>query len=1034
MRKISTLIISLLFHYVVYSQSTCDALVPSITIDLSGDPNAEFITPLLGRDGVCCSTSTNCVEFVITLHPDAIGVIFDIYSGAVPPGALYYQIDCGPQTFVGESICLNDTGPHYLTFCKPGGNSNEFIITSLSSPTVSNEITINEGCNGQLEAFDFDESTITWNSIYPGVLGNYNGFLDCTAGCSLVNVSATGAYPDYVDYEVCGSPTGGCTGVIICETVRVYFNSTLGVILNADPQVICYGEAGSTISAMPTGGTAPYSYLWNTGATTQIINVPTGGSYSVTITDASGCPGITSNITVSEVTLAPAIDAGIDQSVCIDLLPVQLNASYSNLDGIIWSSGGGVFSDINNVNSTYSPTSTEIENGFVTLSIEGFYNNGCPSVFDDINISLVDFTASVDITTSDITCFGYANGEASVSVVGLNGPYNILWSTGDASVNSINDLSPGNYEVSVTNSVGCVETYSYSIVEPDELMLSTVNVEDISCFGLTDGSIIVSTTGGTGSYNYTINGLETSYISNNLGEDSYDIIVTDQNGCSALVNEQIIEPDSLNMTFTITDVSCYNLADGVVEVQVNGGVGQYTCTSMMYDASGYGMIGNLASGSYNIYAEDENGCSISRGVFVDQPAELVSEIINSDTICPGSPIVLTANTSGGTMPYTFNWSNSSISSATVSVIPSTSEQFSVEIIDDNGCRSSAFSEYYVPILNPNDLHLSSENEICLGNEVQIVSNYSGNNYPISVAWNNSFSGLGTFSDTPAFSSEYIVEITDKCDNYISKSVNVLVRDLPQVNLPSLIAEGCPPLTVDFSEIIQFSDVAEFNWEFGNGAISIEENPIITFYEEGDISVNLEVVDIYGCANDSKGSSEISIYPAPNASPRAPIVKVDEYNPIVQFYNESIGYSDFTWSFGDETYSKENNPVHEFRSHGTYEVELFTENELGCIDKKSLIVEVEPVSNVYIPNAFSPNGDGKNDEFNIEGYNLVDDGYELSIYNRWGELIFRSESRTEGWKGLYNNQIVPQGNYVYKVRVKDVLGKNQEYTGSIAVVR
>ena len=223
-------------------------------------------------------------------------------------------------------------------------------------------------------------------------------------------------------------------------------------------------------------------------------------------------------------------------------------------------------------------------------------------------------------------------------------------------------------------------------------------------------------------------------------------------------------------------------------------------------------------------------------------------------------------------------------------------------------------------------------------------------------------------------------------------------------------------------------------EFGNGAVSEEDSPIVIFYEEGDININLEVIDIYGCSNDVTGESNISVYPAPNASPRAPNVVVDEYDPIVQFYNESIGYTDFTWNFGDATASKEEHPVHEFRETGTFEVELYVENDLGCIDKKSITVEVNPVSNVFIPNAFSPNGDGLNDEFNVEGYNLVDDGFELNVYNRWGELIFRSESRTEGWKGVYQNNIVPQGNYVYKVRVKDVLGNDQEYTGSIAVVR
>ena len=1034
MRKITTILSSLLILTNLNAQF-CDNDVPTFTVDLSGTPNTTYISPNTNRDGFCCTTSETCVEFIITLHPDAVGVIFDIYSGAVPPGALFYQIGCGPETNVGESICLTDAGPHHLTFCKPGGNANEFIITSLSSPTVSDAITVNEGCNGQLEAYDFEESTITWNSVYPGFSGQYNGYLDCTSGCALVNVSATGNFPDYVDYEVCGSPTGGCTSVVICDTVRTYFNSTLAVDVEADPPIICYDYNGTTLTANPSGGTGTYQYLWSTGETTQSIFVTAGGTYSVDLSDDSGCPGVTATIDVVEITNEPIVNAGVDQDMCVDFLPIQLNGSFSNLDGITWSGGQGMFSNSNALNPTYSPTQSEINNGAVTLTIEGYYNNGCPSVYDNVTINLIQYEASVTLTPNDVLCNGENTGSVSITILGNNAPYSINWiDFGINDVNTVNDIGAGTYSVEVTNNVGCSETYTFEINEPELLEMTLEKKEDITCFGLNNGIIEVSAEGGTGNYSYTVNGNPTTQNISGLSENVYTIVVTDENGCEDSFSVIIDEPEEMQMDLQKRDVSCYNKADGQVEVQVNGGVGKYTSPNMVYDANGYGIAANLAAGYYEYYAEDANGCPVEDNTTIIQPDPLTVSIMSTDTVCPTTDIVLSANASGGTFPFNYNWSNSPTNSATVSVTADTTTQFSVEVTDDNGCRTIDYSEYYVPLLSPNDLSLSSTNEVCFGEAVQINAFYSGDNYPLTVNWNTDFDGFGSFYDYPSQSKEYIIELTDKCDNTITKSTSVLVRQLPQIHLPELVAEGCPPLEVDFSSIIEAQDSVNYKWQFSDGSTSFENGPIITFYEEGEFDITLEVEDKYGCSNDVKAESAITVYPAPNASAKTPTYVVDEYNPLVQFYNESIGYTDFTWSFGDNTYSKEEHPVHKFREPGKYMVELSVVNDYKCFDKKSIEIEVKAVANVFIPNAFTPNGDGLNDIFNVEGYNLTDENFQMLIFNRWGDQIFQSNSLNNGWNGIYKNDIVPQGTYVYKVHVKDINGSEQEFIGSVAVLK
>jgi hypothetical protein len=140
----------------------CNTGVPTFTVDLSSNPNTQWISPVVQRNDYCCGTSNpdKCVEFVITLNPQAQGIVFDIYSGSIPTGSMFYQVDCGPASAVGQPICLSGAGPHHITFCKPGNNTNEYIIRSIPEPSASNNLVLNDGCSGTMQAFGLDETSI----------------------------------------------------------------------------------------------------------------------------------------------------------------------------------------------------------------------------------------------------------------------------------------------------------------------------------------------------------------------------------------------------------------------------------------------------------------------------------------------------------------------------------------------------------------------------------------------------------------------------------------------------------------------------------------------------------------------------------------------------------------------------------------------------------------------------------------------------------------------------------------------------------
>ena len=139
---------------------------------------------------------------------------------------MFYQLNCGSPTAVGAPLCLNGTGPHVITFCKPGNNFNTYCITSIPAPSAGPDTTVNDGCSAALLTSGFAPGTANWTSVGPGPVGAYDSFLSCT-NCSNTVVTGGTGYPAFVDFRVCGQATGLCSSIQYCDTVRVAFNPTL---------------------------------------------------------------------------------------------------------------------------------------------------------------------------------------------------------------------------------------------------------------------------------------------------------------------------------------------------------------------------------------------------------------------------------------------------------------------------------------------------------------------------------------------------------------------------------------------------------------------------------------------------------------------------------------------------------------------------------------------------------------------------------------------------------------------------------------
>lgn len=666
----------------------CDDNVPHFDVDLSGAPNDVFFSPAVQREGNCCGTShpDRCISFSITLHEDAVGIIFDICEGAVPPGALFYQIDCGPPVAVGNILCLNGAGPHHLTFCKPGNNTNVYCITSVPAPAVGPPQVASDGCIADIYVMGLEPSTIQWTSVVPDAPGTYNNLLSCTQ-CENPTVTAPDVFPPFVDFMVCGQTIGGCAVTPHCDTVRVYFEQSLEVGIAPEDPVICFGSLGTDVTAVGNGGFPPYTFTWSTGDTGETVWIEEPGTYTVTVTDTSDCPPASYTFVVGSYELPITVDAGENLVVCEDIEFTQLNVAISGTDNGMWSGGSGDFipSD-SDPNAQYIPHEDEVLAGQVTLTYTLFPDGGCPGGADSLTIYFATFSAEVVANITNVSCFGTNDGSISLDIDGNWPPYTVEWMNQNMSGTEILNLAPGTYQALITIVLGCTETFEYTISTPELLELAPGEVQDVTCFGASDGTASVVASGGTEPYTFVWTGLTaTGNAVQNLQGGVYNVTVTDANGCESEISIEIEEPELLWVTLTGDTLVCPD-ADMQVVATAGGGTGNinYHWSHGLPNTSSVTTTIQEPT-VFSVFVSDENGCLSGVTTFsvdvVLMDAGLLSAQASSP-VCLGGSISLNADYPGPHPPYTYSWSHGLPSTAGPhEVQPDETTTYSVEVSD-----------------------------------------------------------------------------------------------------------------------------------------------------------------------------------------------------------------------------------------------------------------------------------------------------------------------------------------------------------------
>ncbi|MGE0562749.1 MAG: SprB repeat-containing protein [Flavobacteriales bacterium] len=831
---------------------SCDGTVPFYSVNLTGQPAGSWLSPQHKRDGSCCGQPANCTSFEVTLDSNAAALSFQFYSGAVPTGSLSYQINCGPSVPVGQPICISGVGPHRITFCKPGSNTNEYLITSIAKPTFPQDDSTRNGCSKKIEVLGLDTSTVTWQSIYPGAPGNYDNLLSCTSNCTETYFTPQITSPPYIDYVVCGFPQADECGYVLtlCDTFRIYTMGGLTGGITPNPAGFCQLGPGSgvTLTAQGVGGNNAYNYTWynnlnNVVGTGPTFFATTQQTYTVEIKDgliSPTCASYTTSVPVVQ-TSQPTVNAGNDQLLCPDISEVQLSGSVNFATGGKWTGGAGSYapSDTSLVCS-YTPTPAEIASGTLSLYLTSTGSGGsCTNVTDTVVINFPDFL-QINLSDTLLKC-NQSSVVLNPNVTGGVTPYNYIWSNGTSG--STTTVGEGTYCLTIVDDLGCSHDTCVTVSVPLALSLSMSSTAATTNGG-TDGSATASPSGGTLPYNYLWNPAGNTATINGLGYGIYSVTVIDGNGCNIQGSVVVSEPRCLGFGIsTIADtLLCYGDATATATALPVGGTAPYVYLWDDSSSSTTQSITNLTGGLYSVIVSDSNNCLAVSTASIEEPTKLVNAIFsNNATVVGGTDGSATANTFGGEPPYTYSWSTIPTQNGTTATGLSAGVYY-VTITDKNNCSILDSVLINEPPCNNYLLYVSGTNLSCEGSNngtanVVIV----GGTSPYNILWSNTQT---TAAISGLSANTYTVEVTDAANCYSFKNITITEPNELQVSANLIQDMSCFGTNNGTVDLVVVGGTYPYTYLWSNGSTAED----LINLPQGNYSVL--VTDNNGCtAND-----------------------------------------------------------------------------------------------------------------------------------------------------------------------------------------
>jgi len=540
---------------------------------------------------------------------------------------------------------------------------------------------------------------------------------------------------------------------------------------------------------------------------------------------------------------------------------------------------------------------------------------------------------------------------------------------------------------------------------------------------------------------------QTTQTATNLLTGIHTVTVTDAVGCTRVFNTNVTN-NQPTATATATLESCIGSSNGTATATMVPEVG--TLTYLWDDPlqqTTQTAVG-LTAGTYTCTITSSQNCTVTATVTVSVDNPMQTSIVSqTDVTCHASNTgTATIGITDGTAPFSFNWSGSN--STTEFANDLFVGQQDVIVTDANGCTSQlSFTLNEPPALQLTSISLPQE--ICPGASANLSAQGSGGSSPYIYTWYSNglqvAQGQNVVVTPNAYSTQYCVVLTEQCGSPADTLCTTVTW--PADIIPSFtsdVTRGCNPTTIAFQNTTESSIISNISFQFGDGN-TVNVNPSQqfnhTYVYSGNFTPQMTVTTVNGCVYTASFPNYIEIGDFPTASfswsPNQPVM----FNPVANMTDlSSSDVTQWTWIFesGQPGISNSQNPVVTFPigEVAEYFVTLIVTNDFGCADTVTNLVPVISDVLIFAPNTFTPDGNNVNPTWQIymQGINIYQ--FNLLIFNRWGEIVWESNDINTPWDGKYaNNQPVPDGMYIWKVRAKNPYNDNvYQFQGHVNVLR
>ena len=630
---------------------------------------------------------------------------------------------------------------------------------------------------------------------------------------------------------------------------------------------------------------------------------------------------------------------------------------------------------------------------------------------------------------------------------GLSNNYTFKWLPFNLDTNNWATQFRDDEVVSVIVSDGCTpknDTTTFNVKVRDSLS-HTQQSPSLICQG-ESATLQLNPSGGLSTYDYWFsdgtssgNSSSVSWTVNPVGagQHRYWISYTDQ--CTPTNDTAfytIALRDSLSIDLTKDTLICEGqsltlktLANGgnPLGYQYDWGRGKTSLDSLVVNPS--------ISTSFTVRLSD--GCSVfepNATVTVSLRDPLNVTVLGKDTACYGENITYQAIVTGGdSKNYTYKWNYGAGNSRNYTLPILFSNQKVVVQVDDGCSLSDVRDSIYVAVRPQLNIDLPTDIEICIGDSYDLLPSATGgilSNYQFT--WNNGLGNGPSKTVTPVSTTTYVVTLFDNCSQPVIGKSRIIVNPIPVVDFDVSPNPSCEDNAVNFTNLTNTGERSRYKWDFGDGNSSNQENTTHSYSSDGMYSVQLFVTNEYDCMDSLLKMDVLEIVPNPSASFTHTPDIANFYQPDFVFTNTSLDATNYTWDFGDGASSSGFGASHSYADTGFFKVTLTVENNLGCIDVYTKVLQVEDAFKLFTPNAFSPNDDNTNDVFSIQ-YRGVKE-FSIMIFNRWGEVLFKSSDMNDSWDGTFNGDKVQEGIYYYTAFGKDYKNEVFQSKGEIMLLR